>query len=1169
MTACLPDNEVERLVALYEHSLLDSEPTQEFDDLVRLAAHICGVPIAAVTLIDAHRQWFKAIFGLDVRETPRDIAFCAHTILTQDIFVIQDTRDDPRFADNPLVTSAPDIRFYAGVPLITEEGHALGTLCIIDRVPRTLTPMQEETLRLLGCQAAGHLRAARRIAAQRGVVAEGERLLLEREWAERDRLRLSAIVESADEAIIAATLDGTIVAWNRGAERLYGYSAAELIGQHMSVLAPPSEKHLGREVAARLVCGETPEKMEVVRTRKDGVRIDVSLSFSPIRDAAGEVVGGSCVSRDITEQKRIETALAESEARLRRLCDAAFEGIAVSQDGVVVDVNIAFAAMHGSNDPAEMIGLTPQELVAPECRALVQQKISDCDEHPYEAILQRKDGSTFIGELRGRRTQHDGSPARVTAICDITARKEAELALSRSEASLRAVLEIAPIILYATDAAGTVTLSEGTGLASLGLKSGQAVGHSVFDFSADSPENAARTRRALAGEAASWDAQVGDLCLHTDLRPVWGEDDSPNGLIGVCYDVTERMRSEERFRILFEQSSDAHLLLGAGGLIDCNPACVAMFGCADKSEMLSLHPATMSPEFQPDGRLSREKKAEMDALAYQNGFHRFDWVLRRTNGEEFPVEVTLTPVTVAGQPVILSVLHDLTERKRSEQALRVEQEKFQSLVDGLGTGLLMTDLEDTIQYANPRMAEITGYAREELVGQCAFELLLPPAEQERMHRHNQERAAGDSGSYEIVFHRKDGSQRWLEVFAVPFRNAAGEVIGTVATNTDITERVLAETALRESEARLRLALASGRFGTFELDLVTGRCLGASDTYKAQLGLPPDADFSLGTLIGMLHPEDRVCMREIAEPANAAGLGWQAEHRVVWSDGSIHWISVHTMPVLDDSGRPHRAIGILQDITERKALEAERERLAERERTIATQLQAALQPPPELVPGLQIASLTRPALDEAQIGGDFYDVFPLDTGRYALVIGDVSGKGLAAAVQLALIRNSLRTTLYLCPHPAEAATKLNAIVTAHSLLVGFVTAWVGIYDSATGRITYTSCAHEPGLVRRAGGGVDVLETTGPPLGMDQDAVYGELTVTLATGDSLLLHTDGLPESGPSRREMLGTEGMVRLVAEQSVDLDVQQQAEELVAAAAANANGVFRDDVTVLLARRTD
>ena len=258
----------------------------------------------------------------------------------------------------------------------------------------------------------------------------------------------------------------------------------------------------------------------------------------------------------------------------------------------------------------------------------------------------------------------------------------------------------------------------------------------------------------------------------------------------------------------------------------------------------------------------------------------------------------------------------------------------------------------------------------------------------------------------------------------------------------------------------------------------------------------------------------------------------------------------------------------QDITERKALEAERERLAARERNIASQLQDALQPPlPPSVPGLDVASYTRPALQEAQVGGDFFDLFALDKELYAVVIGDVSGKGLAAAAQLALVRNSLRTTLYLSRRPAAAAASLNTIVTAHDLLAGFVTAFVGVYDAAAGTIVYASCGHEPGLVRRSDGRIEELEPTGPPLGVDQNAAYTESLLTLGPGDLLLLYTDGLSEAGPSRRELLGTAGLRRLLAALPTDLPVEAQAEALVRAAADSSGGIFRDDVAVLTLRR--
>ncbi len=190
-----------RLAALHRYRILDTEPERGFDDLTLLASYICETPMAAITLIDADRQWFKSRVGVSMTETARAVSFCTHAIQSRDLFIVPDARYDERFRDNLFVTGDHEIRFYAGAPLVTPDGHALGTLCVLDRVARTLSREQLEALSALCRQAEGQLELRRNLIELKGTLEERdraqarqERLIDELRASHADVRRLSGLI---------------------------------------------------------------------------------------------------------------------------------------------------------------------------------------------------------------------------------------------------------------------------------------------------------------------------------------------------------------------------------------------------------------------------------------------------------------------------------------------------------------------------------------------------------------------------------------------------------------------------------------------------------------------------------------------------------------------------------------------------------------------------------------------------------------------------------------------------------------------------------------------------------------------------------------------------------------------------------------------------------------
>ena len=324
MTAPATHDEAARLRALGECRVLDTEAEQAFDDIARLAAQLCGTPVALVSLVDRERQWFKARVGLEAGETPRDVAFCAHAIQRPDLFVVADAARDERFRDNPLVTAAPYIRFYAGAPLITDDGHALGTLCVIDRVPRQLSAEQQEALRVLAHHATALLelrrrtsalgeanRDLRREAAEREAAESGRNELLARERGARSAAEESEryyrfLAEAIPQQIWTATPDGALDYLNRQVIEYFARDADKLMGSGWQQVVHPDDLPEALERWAHsLATGETYDVEFRLRRASDGeYRWHLGRAL-PMRDAAGRIVRWFGTNTDIDDQKRL------------------------------------------------------------------------------------------------------------------------------------------------------------------------------------------------------------------------------------------------------------------------------------------------------------------------------------------------------------------------------------------------------------------------------------------------------------------------------------------------------------------------------------------------------------------------------------------------------------------------------------------------------------------------------------------------------------------------------------------------------------------------------------------------------------------------------------------------------------------------------------------------
>ncbi|HWQ32106.1 MAG TPA: PAS domain-containing protein [Blastocatellia bacterium] len=404
--------------------------------------------------------------------------------------------------------------------------------------------------------------------------------------------------------------------------------------------------------------------------------------------------------------------------------------------------------------------------------------------------------------------------------------------------------------------------------------------------------------------------------LDTRGRALYDESGAPVRIIGITRDITERKRAAEaleRYQLLAENSRDIMLFIRQDGrIIEANRAAVEAYGYDYETlleqTIFDLRDPATAPEVTEQMR-----QASVAGL-------RFETRHRRRDGTCFDVEVSSRGALVGGEPLLLSVVRDVTERKRAEAALEEREQLFRSLANTAPTIIWTAAPDGTITFQNQQWLDYCGITPEENTADWP-RLALHPDDYERCLAAWQDALEhGTPYEIEVRNRRHDGQYRWFLTRANPVRDAAGRITAWFGSTTDIHDRRVAAEALRESEERLRLVVNAAQIGIYDWDIT--RDYSTWGGHHARLfGLPPDKDHvTWDEFIGLVHPADRERVRQAARSSVESGEDYDVEYRIVRPDGRTRWIHDQGRTFHDREGRPVRMLGIVKDITERRQAE---------------------------------------------------------------------------------------------------------------------------------------------------------------------------------------------------------------------------------------------------------
>jgi PAS domain S-box-containing protein len=670
-----PRDELERLAALHEYAILDTDEDPAFDDLVRLATQICGVKFGALNFLDDDRVWLKSKIGLSLSEVPRKDSFCDITLAQKDLFEVSDLRKDKRFEGNSLVVNEPKLCFYAGVPLVTSAGHSLGTLCVYDQEPRTLRPEQREVLVLLARQVMTHLDRYR-VTAQK----------------EHTEAFYHSLVEGLPQNIFRKDVHGRFTFANKRFCSNLGKPLSEIIHKTDFDFFPTPLAAKYQEDDRRIM--QTREIFDTVEDHQtpDGEKIYVRVIKTPVIDSEGKAIGIQGIFWDVTERKKMESQLAYERDLLGTLLDNCPDRIYFKDTrSRFIKCSATVAVGLGINSPEQAVGKTDADFFTEEhARAAYEdeQRIIKSGK-PVIGLVEKEvwlDGrESWVLTNKMPLRNKDGQVIGTFGISkDITALKRAEAELAYERDLLQALMDNVPDCIYFKDTESRFIKCSKAQANRFKLEPAKVVGMTDFDLFTEEHARPAfedeqriiKTGEPIIGKLERETYNDGSMTWAlTTKMPLKAKDGTILGTVGISKDVTALKRIEADLQFerdlllaLLESSPDRISFKDTQSrFLRASRALAKRLGVASPKDLEGKTDYDVHPKEQADEFFKDEQHIMATGQPIINKVERHVTTL----GEESWASVTKVPIynREGAATGIISVSRDITQLKQVEMEL--------------------------------------------------------------------------------------------------------------------------------------------------------------------------------------------------------------------------------------------------------------------------------------------------------------------------------------------------------------------------------------------------------------------------------------------------------------------------------------------------------------------